>query len=116
MGDMQEEPEDFNTFDKWDAMGAIALLGSAPAVMHFALSQEDIAGAIPWLVGMVIAVAAVYLLSFVMPEKVLGRMVNAICVVGTLVLLYVGYEMLSVAIERDFNMDSKEPAVEQKQD
>ena len=115
MGDMQEEPEDFNTFDKWDAMGAIAMLGTAPAVMHFALCQEDIAGMIPWLVGMVIAVVAVYLLSFVMPEKVLGRLVNAVCVAGTLIFLYVGYEMLSAAIERDFHIETEQPAVEEKQ-
>ena len=86
-----------------------------PAVMHFALCQEDIAGTIPWLVGMVIAVVVVYLLSFVMPEKVLGRLVNAVCVAGTLIFLYVGYEMLSAAIERDFHIETEQPAVEEKQ-
>lgn len=114
MGVMSEEPEDFNAFGKWDAVGATALLGVVPAVLHFTLCQKDIPGTIPWLIGMVIAVVTVYLLSFVISDKTLGRFVNLAAAIITPIYVVMGVLMMHDAIVRDFHLDEKEAPTTQQ--
>ncbi len=99
---MTEEPEDYNAFGKWDAVGAAAMLGLFPAVLNFIFNDHDIPGTISLLSVSGGAALVVYLLGFIVPEKSLGRVVNIVGCVLTLVFFVVAYFMWGDAIERDF--------------
>ncbi len=107
---MSEEPEDYNAFGKWDAVGAAAMLGIFPAVLNFIFNDHDIAGTLSWSSVSVIAALAVYLLGIVVPERSLGRIVNLVGVVLTVVYGIIAYYMWSESVAELFPVE--EPAVE----
>ena len=99
---MSEEPEDYNAFGKWDAVGAAAMLGIVPAVFHFIFNDHDIPGTISWAIISPIAAAGVYLLGFVMDGKAVGRIVNLVGMVLTVIYIIIGYFLWREAVERIF--------------
>lgn len=114
-GLMSEEPEDYNAFDKWDAVGAAAMLGLFPAVVHFIFSKHDIPGTLTWLVVPVVAALAVYLSGFLFSGKSLGRIVNLVGLILTPIFLIIACFYWAEAIERDFpTRDANEPKPEQQ--
>ena len=105
---MSEEPEDYNAFGKWDAVGAAAMLGIVPAVYHFIFNNHDIPGTISWASISLVAAAGVYLLSFVMDGKAVGRIVNLVGMVLTVIYIIIGYFLWQGAVERIFPTSAPE--------
>ena len=99
---MTEEPEDYNAFDKWDAVGAAAMLGVFPAALQFFFGEHDVAATVPWLAVPVLAAVAVYLCSFLVSGKSLGRIVNLIACILTPIYAIITVMMWSDEIEEDF--------------
>lgn len=99
---MSEEPEDYNAFGKWDAVGAAAMLGIVPAVYHFIFNNHDIPGTISWAIVSPIAAAGVYLLGIVMDGKAVGRIVNLIGLILTPIYMIIGYFLWQDAVDRIF--------------
>lgn len=95
---MSEEPEDYNAFGKWDAVGAAAMLGVFPAALNFVFNDHDIS--VSLLSIPVLAAVAVYVAGLVIDGKVLGRIVNytgiALTVVYALVAWYMWQEKVEV--------------------
>lgn len=110
---MSEQPEDYNAFNKWDAVGASAMLGLFPAVMHFIFSGHDIPGTLSWLVLPVVAAVAVYVCGFIVPGKLLGRVVNMSGLVLTPVFLVIALIRWADVIERDFSSRETAPSTQQ---
>ncbi len=97
---MSDEPEDYNAFGKWDAVGAAALLGVFPAALNFVFNNHEISGTL--LAIPVIAAVAVYIVGIVVDGKALGRIVNYTGVVLTMVYAVMAWFMWREAVEELF--------------
>lgn len=94
---MSEEPEDYNAFGKWDAVGAAALLGVFPAALNFVFNNHDISGSL--LAIPVLAAVAVYVAGFVVDGKALGRIVNYTGMILTVVYAIIAWYMWKETVE-----------------
>ena len=101
-GRMPEEPEDYNAFGKWDAVGAAAMLGLFPAVLNFIFNDHDIPGTISLLSISVIAAVAVYIAGLLVDGKFLGRVVNYVGIALTPVYTIIAIFMWVEAKEKLF--------------
>ena len=86
-----KEVEDHNAFSRWDCMGAVAMLAIFPGVMGFIFNDHDTKAVIIW--GAVAAAAAggVFLLSLIIKEKHLDKIVNVAAIAFTVFYAYWGY-------------------------
>lgn len=77
--------EEHNAFSRWDSVGAAAMLGVFPAVISIFFNDFDIKGALLWVGVAVAASGGVFLLSLVLNERFLSKIVNlagyVLCVV-----------------------------------
>lgn len=106
-----KQVDDHNAFNRWDCVGAAAMLASFPAVLCIVFNDKDIRGAIMWI-GVAAAVAgAVYLLSFIIKERIFGKLVNLTGWAVTLCYLVVSTMMLIEKIENT----AEDPALEKKE-
>ena len=99
---MPEEPEDYNAFGKWDAVGAAAMLGVFPAVLNFIFNDHDISGTISLMSISVIAGLAVYIAGLLVDGKFLGRIVNYVGMSLTPVYVIIAYFMWDEATDKLF--------------
>ncbi len=97
---MSEEPEDYNAFGKWDAVGAAALLGVFPAALNFVFNNHDISGSL--IMIPVVAAVGVYLAGLVVDGKVLGRIVNYTGIALTVVYAIIAWYMWRETVEELF--------------
>lgn len=105
-----KQVDDHNAFNRWDCVGASAMLAIFPAVLCIVFNDKDIRGALMWG-GIAAAVAgAVYLLSFVIKERILGKLVNLTGWAVTICYLVVSTMMLIEKIENT----AEDPALEKK--
>lgn len=102
LGHMPEEPEDYNAFGKWDAVGAAAMLGVFPAVLNFIFNDHDIPGTISLMSISVIAGLAVYIAGLVVDGKSLGRIVNYVGIALTPVYAIIAFFMWDEATDKLF--------------
>ncbi|MBR5886667.1 MAG: hypothetical protein IKZ07_00490 [Akkermansia sp.] len=94
---MSDEPEDYNAFGKWDAVGAAAMLGVFPAALNFVFNKHEISGTL--LAIPVIAAVAVYIIGIVVDGKALGRIVNYTGIVLTIVYAVMAWFMWREAVD-----------------
>ncbi len=99
---MPEEPEDYNAFGKWDAVGAAAMLGVFPAVLNFIFNDHDIPGTISLMSISVIAGLAVYIAGLVVDGKFLGRIVNYVGWALTPIYAIIAFFMWKEATDKLF--------------
>ncbi|MBQ8900077.1 MAG: hypothetical protein IJY72_03895 [Akkermansia sp.] len=92
---MPEEPEDYNAFGKWDAVGAAAMLGVFPAVLNFIFNDHDIPGTISLMSISVIA-------GLLVDGKFLGRIVNYVGIALTPIYAIIAYFMWDEATDKLF--------------
>ena len=102
LGSMPEEPEDYNAFGKWDAVGAAAMLGVFPAVLNFIFNDHDIPGTISLMSISVIAGLAVYIAGLLVDGKFLGRIVNYVGIALTPIYAIIAYFMWDEATDKLF--------------
>lgn len=102
LGRMPEEPEDYNAFGKWDAVGAAAMLGVFPAVLNFIFNDHDIPGTISLMSISVIAGLAVYIAGLVVDGKSLGRIVNYVGIALTPIYAIIAFFMWDEATDKLF--------------
>lgn len=108
-----KEVEDHNAFSRWDSVGAIAMLASFPAVVTFVFNDHDIKGALVWAVVAAAAAGVVFLLSLIIKERFLNKIVNFIGWGVTLFFVYWGANELL----KDIAELGEDPAItEKKQD
>lgn len=107
-----KQVEDHNAFNRWDSVGAAFMLATFPAVICFVFNDKDIYGAAMW-VGVACCVAAgVYLLSYVIKERILGKMVNLVGWALTITYLIISYTKIMDRIEHT----AMDPALEKKEE
>lgn len=99
---MSEEDEDLNAFGLWDSVGASVMLGVVPAALCYIFNKHDVASTVMLLGVALLAGGVVYLLGLVMPGRVLGRIVNLLGLVLTIIYIVAAYWMWSDAVQRDF--------------
>lgn len=104
-----KEVEDHNAFNRWDSMGAAAMLGGFPAVICILFNDFDIKGAILWAVVAGAAAGGVFLLSLIINEKFLGKVVNLAGWVITLIYVVWTYDV----IKNDIEQTASDPALEE---
>lgn len=75
---MAEEQQDLNEFKRWDAVGATAFLAIVPAVMYWIFVGHDIITAVSLGGFAGVATLVVLILTFIFPERIIGRIVNKI--------------------------------------
>ena len=81
--------EEHNAFSRWDSVGAAAMLGSFPAVICILFNDFDIKGALMWGAVAVAAAGGVFLLSLVLNERFLSKIVNlAGCVLAVFYFIW----------------------------
>ncbi len=112
---MSEEPEDHNEFGKWDSVGAAAMVGIGPAVLYYVASDHDIYGTLSWASIAGIAAGVVYLLSFIVPQKKLSRMVNLCAWITTIIYSVVAFIVWRDILEKDFPSADETKKVENQQ-
>lgn len=106
-----KEVEDHNAFDRWDCVGAAALMAIFPAVVCIFYNDFDIHGAILWCVVAAAAAGGVFLLSLIINNKFLGKLVNLIGWIMTVVYGFWAYEL----VMNDFAELTSDPAAEKKE-
>ena len=103
--------EEHNAFSRWDSVGAAAMLGSFPAVICILFNDFDIKGAILWVGVAVAAAGGVFLLSLILNERFLSRIVNLAGWGLTIFYLIWAIQVLVADIEKL----QADPALDQKE-
>lgn len=106
-----KEVEDHNAFSRWDCIGAVAMLAIFPGVMGFIFNDHDTKAVIIW--GAVAAAAAggVFLLSLIIKEKYLDKIINIGAIAITLFYAYWGYN----EFVKDIQKFTADPTLSDKQ-
>lgn len=105
-----KEVEDHNAFNRWDCVGAAALLAFFPALVCIFYKDFDTNGAIFWG-GVSVAVAGVvFILSLILNDKFLGRLIN---LVGWIITIAYGCWAYDLVMS-DFERLTSDPAQEKK--
>lgn len=108
-----KEVEDHNAFSRWDCMGAVAMLAIFPAVVSFVFNDHDTKGVIIWGAVAAAAMGGIFLLSLIIKDKYLSKIVNIAGAVITLFYTYWGFN----AFMEDIKKFTDDPAAQkEKQD
>ncbi|MBQ4594261.1 MAG: hypothetical protein IJA81_06490 [Akkermansia sp.] len=102
--------EEHNTFSRWDCVGATLMMGAFPVVVCILYEDKNIKGAIMWGGFAALAAGGVFLLSLILNERFLNRLVNWI---GYAVVIYFGFWAWDV-INADIEKMATDPALEEK--
>ncbi|MBR1997525.1 MAG: hypothetical protein IJ993_03850 [Akkermansia sp.] len=100
--------EEHNTFSRWDCVGATLMMGAFPMVVCILYNDKDIKGAIMWGSFAALAAGGVFLLSLILSERFLSRLVN---LAGVIVTVYYGVWAWEV-INDDIEKMATDPALE----
>lgn len=91
-------------------MGATLMMGAFPVVVCILYEDKNIKGAIMWGGFAALAAGGVFLLSLILSERFLSRLVNWI---GYAVVIYCGFWAWDV-INADIEKMATDPALEKK--
>lgn len=103
-----KEVEDHNAFNRWDSMGAALMLSVFPAVVCVLYNNQDIKGAILWLLVGLASAGGIFLLSLILSTKFLGKLVN---IAGWVLTIIYGCWAYEIIVE-DFEKLTSDPAAE----
>ena len=71
-----KQVEDHNAFNRWDSVGASFMMALFPAFISIVFHDHDIKGAFVWGVIATAVAGGVFLLSLIISERFLGKIVN----------------------------------------
>lgn len=106
-----KQVEDHNAFNRWDCLGAALMLCSFPAVLCVVFDKNIYAAGMWGAVACCVA-AGVYLLSFVIKERILGKIVNLVGWGLTITYFFIAYMKIMERVEQT----AADPVVEKKEE
>lgn len=95
-----KQVEDHNVFNRWDSVGASFMIALFPAFISIVFHEHDIKGAIMWAMIAAAVAGGVFLLSLIISERFLGKLVNLAGWGLTIFYGFLSFMMLSDAIEK----------------
>lgn len=90
---MKQEPDDYNAFNCWDCLGAVLLLGIVPAALNFIFNDQEIFSTVIIVLIAILISVAVFLLAMITRWPIIGKIVNAVGCVLSLVYIAIAYSM-----------------------
>lgn len=110
---MAEEDEDLNSFNLWDSVGAAIMLGVVPAAMCSVFNDHDYVSAGICMGVAVLVGGMVYLAGFLLPGRLIGRIINLIGCVLTPVYIIIAILMWGDAVKEDIPSTQEQPVQKQ---